>query len=184
MKVVVLRLGHRKERDKRITTHCALVARAFGANEFMLSGEFDPAVLQSVKSVVANWGGNFKAKRAEDFALEIKNAKRRKTLVVHLTFYGEKFQTAVKKIKILKPKTLMLVIGAKKVPSEVYELADLNVSIGNQPHSEVAALALFLYELNGKKQLYLERKKWKLKITPSKKDKLVKFRGGACKKSR
>ncbi|MGC9107424.1 MAG: tRNA (cytidine(56)-2'-O)-methyltransferase, partial [Infirmifilum sp.] len=30
MEVVVLRLYHRPDRDKRVTTHVALVARAFG----------------------------------------------------------------------------------------------------------------------------------------------------------
>ncbi|MGI0148094.1 MAG: tRNA (cytidine(56)-2'-O)-methyltransferase, partial [Thermoplasmata archaeon] len=30
-RVTVLRLGHRPSRDKRVTTHVALVARAFGA---------------------------------------------------------------------------------------------------------------------------------------------------------
>ncbi len=30
MMIAVLRLGHRPERDKRITTHVALTSRAFG----------------------------------------------------------------------------------------------------------------------------------------------------------
>ncbi|MEM2376537.1 MAG: tRNA (cytidine(56)-2'-O)-methyltransferase, partial [Sulfolobales archaeon] len=37
MKVFVLRLGHRPLRDKRVTTHVALTARAFGANGFVLA---------------------------------------------------------------------------------------------------------------------------------------------------
>ena len=36
-RVDVLRLGHRKGRDPRITTHLALVGRAFGAHRFLLS---------------------------------------------------------------------------------------------------------------------------------------------------
>ena len=35
--ITVLRLGHRKGRDKRITTHVGLVARAFGADELLIS---------------------------------------------------------------------------------------------------------------------------------------------------
>jgi tRNA (cytidine56-2'-O)-methyltransferase len=42
----------------------------------------------------------------------------------------------------------MIVVGAEKVPREVYDIATINVSIGNQPHSEVAALAIFLYEFH------------------------------------
>ena len=30
------------------------------------------------------------------------------------------------------------------MPGELFKLADHNISIGNQPHSEVAALAVFL----------------------------------------
>jgi tRNA (cytidine56-2'-O)-methyltransferase len=42
---------------------------------------------------------------------------------------------------------LLVVVGAEKVPAEVYRLVDLNVAVGNQPHSEVAALAVFLDRL-------------------------------------
>ena len=34
--IAVLRIGHRINRDKRITTHCALVARAFGAKKIFI----------------------------------------------------------------------------------------------------------------------------------------------------
>ena len=37
-------------------------------------------------------------------------------------------------------------------------VSDLNVSVGNQPHSEVAALALLLDRLHGGKQLQLDFK--------------------------
>jgi tRNA (cytidine56-2'-O)-methyltransferase len=37
-----------------------------------------------------------------------------------------------------------VVVGGAKVPSEVFEYAQYNVAVGNQPHSEVAALALFM----------------------------------------
>ena len=37
-RVTVLRLGHRRERDKRITSHLGLTARAFGADQIVLSG--------------------------------------------------------------------------------------------------------------------------------------------------
>jgi len=38
-------------------------------------------------------------------------------------------------------------VGAEKVPPEIYSLADWNVGVGNQPHSEVAALAITLDRL-------------------------------------
>ena len=44
--VSVLRLGHRRDRDKRITSHLGLTARAFGANEILLSGDEDQSALE------------------------------------------------------------------------------------------------------------------------------------------
>jgi tRNA (cytidine56-2'-O)-methyltransferase len=38
-------------------------------------------------------------------------------------------------------------VGAEKVDFEVYERADWNVGVTNQPHSEVASLAVFLDRL-------------------------------------
>ena len=38
LKVSVMRLGHRVDRDKRMTSHLGLTARAFGADEVILSG--------------------------------------------------------------------------------------------------------------------------------------------------
>jgi tRNA (cytidine56-2'-O)-methyltransferase len=47
-------------------------------------------------------------------------------------------------------------VGAEKVPRDVFDLVDANVAIGNQPHSEVAALAIFLDRLLGGKALRQE----------------------------
>ena len=38
----------------------------------------------------------------------------------------------------------MIVVGGAKVPGDVYKICQYNVAVGNQPHSEVAALALFM----------------------------------------
>lgn len=48
---------------------------------------------------------------------------------------------------------LLIAIGAEKVPRDVYDLVDFNVAVGNQPHSEVAALAVFLDRLQGGRSL-------------------------------
>ena len=45
------------------------------------------------------------------------------------------------------PDNILVVVGAEKVPAEMYDLADWNVAVGSQPHSEVAALAVFLDHL-------------------------------------
>ena len=55
-RIDVLRLGHRKGRDPRITTHLALVARAMGADRFLLGGDEDEKMFENVRSVEARFG--------------------------------------------------------------------------------------------------------------------------------
>jgi len=71
--------------------------------------------------------------------------------VVHLTMYGEPIDEAVPRIAV--GSNVLVVVGAAKVPGAVYGQADLNVAVGNQPHSEVAALAVFLDRLHGRAAL-------------------------------
>ena len=65
---------------------------------------------------------------------------------VHLTMYGERLENVLPRIP---REDLLLVVGAEKVPRELFDLVDWNVAVGNQPHSEVAALAIFLDRLLG-----------------------------------
>jgi tRNA (cytidine56-2'-O)-methyltransferase len=63
-------------------------------------------------------------------------------VAIHLTMYGIPFRTAIPSIRRDQP--LCIVVGGAKVQRSVYDLCQHNVAVGNQPHSEVAALALFL----------------------------------------
>jgi tRNA (cytidine56-2'-O)-methyltransferase len=47
----------------------------------------------------------------------------------------------------------MVVVGAEKVPPDLYRLADYNVAVTNQPHSEIAALSVFLDHLQRGQEL-------------------------------
>ncbi len=163
MKIKVLRLGHRIFRDQRITTHCALVARAFGADEIIYTGEKDTETEKSMNDVTKRWGGNFKIKYEKNYKKILKNWKG---IICHLTMYGKN----IDKIKIPK-KDLLIIVGGEKVPSEVYQLSDYNIAIGNQPHSEVAALAIFLDKIHKGKQLKRQFRNAKLKIIPQEKGK-------------
>ena len=49
MKIKLLRLGHRIHRDHRTTTHCALVARAFGSSEMYYCGNEDDSLQSSIE---------------------------------------------------------------------------------------------------------------------------------------
>ncbi len=173
-KVYVYRLGHRRERDKRMTTHVGLVARAFGANGFILHGECDTKILEKLNKVLETWGGK------EYFYMECDNEplnffKKWKTNggeVIHLTMYGLPIHEVIDNIrKSRRPK--LIVVGAGKVPGFVYENADYNVSVTTQPHSEVAALAIFLDRLYCGKELDISFKDAKLKVIPSPRGKRV-----------
>ena len=58
-KVVVLRWGHRPQRDVRLTTHVALTSRALGASGFILSDVVDEHLKLTVEKIAAQWGGDF-----------------------------------------------------------------------------------------------------------------------------
>lgn len=173
MAVIVLRLGHRKARDKRVSTHCGLVARAFGADAVIYSGEDDNSLVESVNNLSRNWGGNFTATYHSDWLAQLKQFKAAGGVIAHLTMYGLPFEKVISRIRnkifggngvakgngVVKKnpgkskKNLLIVVGAEKVPGIVYQLADYNVGVTNQPHSEVAALAVFLYALfSGRKK--------------------------------
>ena len=76
--------------------------------------------------------------------------------------YGSPLEKEISKIK--KHKKILAIIGSHKVERQVYEEADYNIAITNQPHSEVAALAVFLYNLPNYKKTNFENAK--IKITP------------------
>jgi tRNA (cytidine56-2'-O)-methyltransferase len=167
--ISVLRIGHRIKRDARISTHCGLVARAFGAGEVVFSGEEDRSLIKGIKKVVKNWGGPFKAYYARNYRKVIAKYKKRHFVVVHLTMYGMGLDKEIRKIR--KKKNILVIIGSEKVPGEIYHAADYNIAVTNQPHSEVAALAVFLQGyLSGRQKKF---RKARLKIIPQKSGKKV-----------
>ncbi len=166
--ILVLRIGHRPERDKRLTTHVCLVARAFGADGVIIGAEEDEHVKNSVEDIVARWGGPFFIRFESKWR---RNLKEWEGKIIHLTMYGIPIDEVIDEIR--KHKNLMVVVGGEKVPREVYNLADYNVAIGNQPHSEVAALSIFLDRFFNGKELNREFKDAKLRIVPQEKGKMV-----------
>lgn len=98
-------------------------------------------MLESLRDVVERWGGPFDVAYREDWRTVIKEAGT----VVHLTMYGLPYDEHLPEITgETDEDDLLVVVGGEKVPSDVYDLADYNLAVGNQPHSEVAALAVFL----------------------------------------
>lgn len=167
--IVILRLGHRKERDKRISTHVGLVSRAFGASGIIYSGEKDEKMMESVKKVAEEFGGFFSVKYHKSWKNVIENAKMHDFKIVHLTAYGIPIQKKIRQIR--KDKKILVVVGSEKVPSEVYRMSDYNISITNQPHSEISALAIFLHEYFRGKELNIKFRNAKKVIVPQEKGK-------------
>lgn len=170
--IYVLRLFHRVSRDKRITSHLALTARALGAKGMYFCGQQDEVVIETVEKVVGKWGGEFKVKYIKDYVDFMKTWKSTGGEVIHLTMYGIPIYEVINDIK-WSDKRKLIVVGSEKVPSIVYKLADWNVSITNQPHSEVSALAIFLHEFYGGEELKKDFKKAKIKIIPQMKGKKI-----------
>ncbi|MEF8879767.1 MAG: tRNA (cytidine(56)-2'-O)-methyltransferase [Candidatus Thermoplasmatota archaeon] len=165
--ISVLRIGHRKARDKRITTHVCLVARAFGADKIYIDNQ-DKKIEENIHSVVDRFGGNFDIKTGVNSK---KIIKKWKGIIVHLTMYGAALEKITTEIK--QNDDILIVIGAEKVPGWIYGEADYNVSVGNQPHSEVAALAMFLDRLTEGKWIKKSFKNPEIKIVPSNNGKKV-----------
>ncbi len=146
MRIHVLRLDHRIGRDTRITTHVCLTARAFGADKVWLSGEEDTHLMDNVKDIVSRWGGEFNLEYVHDYLALIKNWQNVGGKIVHLTMYGEQAHKIIDEVRDID-NDLLIIVGGSKVPSKIYKNATWNVSVTTQPHSEVAALAVFQHLL-------------------------------------
>jgi len=162
--VAVLRIGHRPERDQRVTTHVGLAARALGARGMYLAAN-DPGVIKSIEDVGSRWGGDFFAENNVKWRRCIEDWKAGGGKVVHLTMYGLRMTDVIDDIR--DQERVLVVVGAEKVPGDIYGLADYNVSVTTQPHSEISSLALFLDHLFEGKELNREYPDAKIRIEPS-----------------
>jgi tRNA (cytidine56-2'-O)-methyltransferase len=168
VRISVLRLGHRPQRDKRVTTHVCLVSRAFGADEILVNTR-DAELEKTVNDITERFGGNFTIKTGINWKKYMQSFEGVK---VHLTMYGIPVQDIISEIP--KDRDLLIIVGSEKVPGEVYKMADFNVAITNQPHSEVSALAIFLdryFEGNELKKRF----NGIMRVVPSKNGKNVKI---------
>lgn len=168
--VAVLRLGHRPERDQRVTTHVGLTARALGARRMLLAAN-DPGVVASIDDVVERWGGDFSAENNVRWRRCIADWKGMGGAVVHLTMYGLNLPDVIDAVR--EHDRVLVVVGAEKVPGEVYDLADFNVAVTNQPHSEIAGLAVFLDRLFEGRELAASFPRARIRVIPSAHGKLA-----------
>jgi tRNA (cytidine56-2'-O)-methyltransferase len=136
--------------------------------------EADKSIKETITKVGMIWGGetDFNIEIVQDWKKVIHSWKNNSGKVIHLTMYGINIDDAIGEIR--KEKKILVVIGAQKVPREVYILADYNVAIGNQPHSEIGALSIFLDRFFRGEELKKNFRGGKLRIIPNRKGKNVK----------
>lgn len=172
MRVVVLRIGHRIPRDSRVTTHVCLTARALGAEGVYISDVHDRELIERIRNVSRKFGGDFQIEAGRPWRSTITEWKRGSGKVVHLTAYGVPLPRVIRAIRRSGGDKLV-VVGAEKVPGELYGLADWNVAVTNQPISEVSALGIFLDWFFGHSRLEADFPNSEIKIVPSERGKRV-----------
>lgn len=175
-KVVVLRWGHRPQRDTRLTTHVALTARALGASGIILSDVEDRKMKETIGKITDNWGGPFFFEMGTQWKKAVKMWKTKGGIVVHLTAYGENIETSdvLQRIRGLR-KNVLVIVGSQKVPREFFheDVSEFNVAVGNQPHSECASLAVFLDRFFDGKTLAKSFGNARIRIVPEKRGKKI-----------
>ncbi|MDO9538499.1 MAG: tRNA (cytidine(56)-2'-O)-methyltransferase [Methanocalculus sp.] len=159
----ILRIGHRHDRDQRVTTHVGLTGRALGAKGMYLAAD-DPGVVESIAGVAKRFGGSFTIQDKVSWKQCINNFKESGGRIVHLTMYGLRIQDVIGEIRACEK--VLVIVGAEKVPGEVYGLADYNVAVTNQPHSEIAGLAVFLDQLYQGRELDAEFSDAEISVLP------------------
>jgi tRNA (cytidine56-2'-O)-methyltransferase len=134
----------------------------------------DQAVKATVEKIVASWGGRFRFEMGKPWRQVVKEWRSRGSVVAHLTAYGENIQTSdvMERIRALG-KDVLVIVGSQKVPKGFFwpDVSDFNVAVGNQPHSEVSSLAVFLDRFFGGRELAMEFKGAKLRIIPQERGK-------------
>lgn len=171
-RLIVLRMGHRVHRDARVTTHVCLTARAFGAEGVVVSDVVDEELERVVGKVVKAFGGSFWIKTGEPWKRFVKDWIGGGNELIHLTMYGIPISEAIGEIRS-SPRDKLVAVGSQKVPGELYGLATWNVSITNQPISEVSALAIFLDRYFEGRELDSKFEGAEIEVIPSKDGKRI-----------
>jgi tRNA (cytidine56-2'-O)-methyltransferase len=165
-RIFILRIGHRVFRDSRVTTHVCLTARALGADGVIIADQEDKVVESTIRDVTERFGGPFEIQSGKPWKHAIRDWKGAGGRVVHLTAYGLPLPKMLPEIQD-KDEDILIVVGSEKMPGEIFKLADWNISVTNQPMSEVAALAIFLDWFEQHREFEREFLKAQVQIVPS-----------------
>jgi len=149
------------------------------ASGFILADTTDCHIEETVKKITQAWGGDFHFEMGTPWKKAVRDWKAKNGIIVHLTAYGENIQTSDVMARIkASGRDVMVLIGSQKVPGEFYseEVSDFNVAVGNQPHSECSALAIFLDRFFEGKELAKPFEKARISIVPQQRGKMVETR--------
>jgi tRNA (cytidine56-2'-O)-methyltransferase len=149
----------------------ALVGRAFKASGMLYTGDKDPILEDKIGDVNRRWGGDFKVCHIMDPIRWIKEKRKESFKVIHLTMYGLPLNKVINDIR--KYHKIILIVGSEKVDPIFFKISDYNIAVGNQPHSEVAAIAVFLDRYFEGGELDMEFTGGEYYIIPSERDKIV-----------
>jgi tRNA (cytidine56-2'-O)-methyltransferase len=142
----------------------------------VLSDTADEHLKKSVEKVTKSWGGDFHFEMGTPWKNAVKDWKMKGGIVVHLTIYGENLQSSDVLSRIrTSGKNALLLVGSQKVPPEFFsaEVSDFNVAVGNQPHSECAAVAVFLDRFFHGKELSKDFGNAKVRVVPKERGKKI-----------
>ena len=126
----------------------------------------------TIRDVTNRFGGPFEVQSGKPWKQALRDWRTRGGRVVHLTAYGLPLPKMLPEIQDTD-KDLLVVVGSEKMPGEIFKLADWNVSVTNQPMSEVAALAIFLDWFKEHREFEHEFSKAQVQIVPSRSGKEI-----------
>ncbi len=137
-----------------------------GADGVIIADQEDKVVESTIRDVTNRFGGPFEVQSGKPWKQAIRDWRAIGGRIVHLTAYGLPLPKILPAIQD-PDKDLLVVVGSEKVPGEIFKLADWNVSVTNQPMSEVAALAIFLDWFQQHREFEHEFSKAQVQIVPS-----------------
>src|SRR5438094_3990443 len=133
----ILRIGHRVYRDSRVTTHVCLTARALGADGVIIADREDKVVESTIRNVTDRFGGPFQVKSGIPWRKAVRDWKASGGKILHLTAYGLPLPKILPEIRDMTY-DILVIVGSEKMPGEIFQIADWNVSVTIQPMSELA----------------------------------------------
>jgi tRNA (cytidine56-2'-O)-methyltransferase len=137
-----------------------------GADGVIIADQEDKVVESTIRDVTNRFGGPFEVQSGIPWKQTIRDWRALRGRIVHLTAYGLPLPKILPEIQQTDA-DLLVVVGSEKMPGEIFKIADWNVSVTNQPMSEVAALAVFLDWFRQHREFDHEFSKAQVQIIPS-----------------